>query len=135
MPRLIFRLKRIWSAENAIDVVGRQIVALRFQRDLRPRSRLNEKEKSITISGIPISSSTRSGHPFPAMEKKEKEKVKRLDHQTVQKISGNKVKGAENQDRHRIRAGKEKLSRCSRIQDEGSGGNPGGCRARDRCQA
>ena len=29
---------------------------------------------------------------FPAMEKKEKESVKRLDHQTIQKISGNKVK-------------------------------------------
>jgi uncharacterized protein YajQ (UPF0234 family) len=54
---------------------------------------LNEKDKVITLYGdSDFHLDQIKDLLFPAMEKKEKESVKRLDHQTVQKISGNKVK-------------------------------------------
>ena len=60
---------------------------------LKGESDWNEKDKSITLYGdSDFHLDQIKDLLFPAMEKKEKESVKRLDHQTIQKISGNKVK-------------------------------------------
>jgi len=81
------------ALKNAIDVVGRQIVARYDFKGTSAKVELNEKEKVITLFGdSDFQLDQIKDILFPAMEKKEKESVKRLDHQTVQKISGNKVK-------------------------------------------
>lgn len=81
------------ALKNAIDVVSRQIDARYDFKGTSARIELNDKDKVITLFG---DSEFQLGQIkdilFPAMEKKEKESVKRLDPQTVQKISGNKVK-------------------------------------------
>ena len=54
---------------------------------------LNEKDKVIQLHGdSDFQLDQIKDILFPAMEKKEKESVKRLDPQLVQKVSGNKVK-------------------------------------------
>ncbi|MBS1160351.1 MAG: hypothetical protein H6R15_2770, partial [Proteobacteria bacterium] len=54
---------------------------------------LNEKDKVITLWGdSDFQLDQIKDLLFPAMEKKEKESVKRLDHQKVISVSGNKVK-------------------------------------------
>ncbi|HNH25056.1 MAG TPA: YajQ family cyclic di-GMP-binding protein, partial [Accumulibacter sp.] len=54
---------------------------------------LNEKDKLILIHGdSDFQLDQIKDLLFPAMEKKEKESTKRLDHQPVQRVSGNKVK-------------------------------------------
>ena len=94
MPSFDFSSEADMEAlKNAIDVVGRQIVARYDFKGTSAKVELNEKEKSITIYGdSDFQLDQIKDILFPAMEKKEKESVKRLDHQTVQKISGNKVK-------------------------------------------
>jgi uncharacterized protein YajQ (UPF0234 family) len=94
MPSFDFSSEADMEAlKNAIDVVGRQIVARYDFKGTSAKVELNEKEKSITIFGdSDFQLDQIKDILFPAMEKKEKESVKRLDHQTVQKISGNKVK-------------------------------------------
>ena len=81
------------ALKNAIDVVSRHIDARYDFKGTSARIELNDKDKVITLFG---DSEFQLGQIkdilFPAMEKKEKESVKRLDPQTVQKISGNKVK-------------------------------------------
>ena len=81
------------ALRNAVDVVARQIDARYDFKGTSARIELNDKDKLITVFG---DSEFQLGQIkdilFPAMEKKEKESVKRLDHQDVQKISGNKVK-------------------------------------------
>ena len=81
------------ALKNAVDVVVRQIDARYDFKGTSARIELNDKDKVITLFG---DSEFQLGQIkdilFPAMEKKEKESVKRLDPQTVQKISGNKVK-------------------------------------------
>lgn len=81
------------ALKNAIDVVNRQIDARYDFKGTSAKVELNEKEKVITLFGdSDFQLDQIKDILFPAMEKKEKESVKRLDHQAVQKISGNKVK-------------------------------------------
>ena len=81
------------ALKNAIDVTSRQVDARYDFKGTSAKVELNEKDKIITLFG---DSDFQLGQIkdilFPAMEKKEKESVKRLDHQAVQKVSGNKVK-------------------------------------------
>lgn len=83
----------IVALKNAIDVVTRQIDARYDFKGTSANVELNEKDKVITLYGdSDFQLDQIKDILFPAMEKKEKESVKRLDHQSVQKISGNKVK-------------------------------------------
>ena len=81
------------ALKNAIDVVTRQVDARYDFKGTSAKVELSEKDKVITFFG---DSDFQLGQIkdllFPAMEKKEKESVKRLDAQNIQKISGNKVK-------------------------------------------
>ncbi|SDH33384.1 YajQ family cyclic di-GMP-binding protein [Propionivibrio dicarboxylicus] len=81
------------ALKNAIDVVGRQIDARYDFKGTSAKIELNEKDKVITLFGdSDFQLDQIKDILFPAMEKKEKESVKRLDAQDVQKVSGNKVK-------------------------------------------
>ncbi|MQY50508.1 YajQ family cyclic di-GMP-binding protein [Rhodocyclus tenuis] len=81
------------ALKNAIDVAGRAITNRYDFKGTSAKVELNDKEKLITIWGdSDFQLDQIKDLLFPAMEKKEKESVKRLDHQPVQKISGNKVK-------------------------------------------
>ena len=81
------------ALKNAIDVTSRQVDARYDFKGTSAKVELNDKDKIITLFG---DSDFQLGQIkdllFPAMEKKEKESVKRLDAQNIQKISGNKVK-------------------------------------------
>ncbi|MDR3298860.1 MAG: YajQ family cyclic di-GMP-binding protein [Candidatus Accumulibacter sp.] len=94
MPSFDFSSEADLNAlKNAIDVTRRQIEARYDFKGTSAKVEFNEKDKIITLHG---DSDFQLGQIkdllFPAMEKKEKESVKRLDHQDIQKISGNKVK-------------------------------------------
>ena len=79
--------------KNAIDVAGRQIVNRYDFKGTSAKAELNEKEKLITIHGdSDFQLDQIKDILLPAMEKKEPDSSKRLDHQTVEKVSGNKVK-------------------------------------------
>ena len=81
------------ALKNAIDVAARQIENRYDFKGTSAKVELNEKDKIITLHGdSDFQLDQIKDILFPAMEKKEKESVKRLDHQPVQKISGNKVK-------------------------------------------
>ena len=81
------------ALKNAIDVTSRQIDARYDFKGTSAKVELNEKDKIITLHGdSDFQLDQIKDILFPAMEKKEKESVKRLDQQTVQKVSGNKVK-------------------------------------------
>ena len=94
MPSFDFTSEADMAAlKNAIDVTSRQIDNRFDFKGTTAKVELNEKDKVITIWG---DSEGQLGQIkdllFPAMEKKEKESVKRLDHQKVVSVSGNKVK-------------------------------------------
>ena len=78
---------------NAVDVAGRQITNRYDYKGTSAKIELNDKDKLITLHG---DSDFQLGQIkdilLPAMEKKEVDSSKRLDHQDVQKVSGNKVK-------------------------------------------
>ena len=81
------------ALKNAVDVASRQIENRYDFKGTSAKVELNEKEKLITLFGdSDFQLDQIKDILFPAMEKKEKESTKRLDHQAVQKISGNKVK-------------------------------------------
>lgn len=81
------------ALKNAIDVTSRQIDARYDFKGTSAKVELNEKDKVITLYGdSDFQLSQIKDILFPAMEKKEKESVKRLDHQSIQRVSGNKVK-------------------------------------------
>ena len=81
------------ALKNAIDVTNRQVDARYDFKGTSAKVDFNEKDKIITLHGdSDFQLDQIKDILFPAMEKKEKESVKRLDHQAVQKISGNKVK-------------------------------------------
>lgn len=81
------------AMKNAVDVVARQVDNRYDFKGTTAKLELNEKDKIITLYGdSDFQLDQIKDLLFPAMEKKEKESVKRLDHQTIQKISGNKVK-------------------------------------------
>jgi len=79
--------------KNAIDIAGRQITNRYDFKGTSAKAELNEKEKIITIHGdSDFQLDQIKDILLPAMEKKEPDSSKRLDHQAVQKVSGNKVK-------------------------------------------
>ena len=78
---------------NAIDVTRRAIDNRYDFKGTSAKVELNEKDKLIIIHGdSDFQLDQIKDLLFPAMEKKEKESTKRLDHQPVQRVSGNKVK-------------------------------------------
>jgi cyclic-di-GMP-binding protein len=81
------------ALKNAIDVTARQIDNRYDFKGTSAKVELNEKDKLITLWGdSDFQLDQIKDLLFPAMEKKEKESVKRLDHQKVISVSGNKVK-------------------------------------------
>lgn len=81
------------ALKNAIDVTARQIDNRYDFKGTTAKVELNEKDKVITLWGdSDFQLDQIKDLLFPAMEKKEKESVKRLDHQKVISVSGNKVK-------------------------------------------
>ncbi len=83
----------IAALTNAIDVTRRAIDNRYDFKGTSAKVELNEKDKLIIIHGdSDFQLDQIKDLLFPAMEKKEKESTKRLDHQPVQRISGNKVK-------------------------------------------
>jgi hypothetical protein len=81
------------ALHNAIDVAARSIDNRYDFKGTSAKVELNEKDKVITLHGdSDFQLDQIKDLLFPAMEKKEKESTKRLDHQPVQKISGSKVK-------------------------------------------
>ena len=81
------------ALNNAIDVAGRAIENRYDFKGTSAKVELNEKDKTITLWGdSDFQLDQIKDLLYPAMEKKEKESTKRLDVQTVQKVSGNKVK-------------------------------------------
>jgi len=81
------------ALKNAIDVTSRQIDNRYDFKGTSAKVELNEKDKVITLHGdSDFQLDQIKDLLFPAMEKKEKESVKRLDQQKVASVSGNKVK-------------------------------------------
>jgi len=79
--------------KNAVDVAGRQITNRYDFKGTSAKVELNEKDKLITLYGdSDFQLDQIKDILLPAMEKKETDSSKRLDHQDVQKVSGNKVK-------------------------------------------
>lgn len=81
------------ALKNAVDVATRQIDNRYDFKGTSAKLELNDKDKVITLHGdSDFQLDQIKDILFPAMEKKEVESTKRLDHQPVQKVSGNKVK-------------------------------------------
>lgn len=81
------------ALKNAIDITGRQIANRYDFKGTSANIELNEKDKLITLFGdSDFQLDQVKDILLPGMEKKEPDSSKRLDHQDVQKISGNKVK-------------------------------------------
>ena len=81
------------ALKNAIDSTGKKIVGRYDFKGTSAKVELSEKDKNITLHAdsdfqlVQIKDIL-----FPEMEKKEPDCTKRLDHQAVQKVSGDKVK-------------------------------------------
>ena len=81
------------ALKNAIDVAARQIENRYDFKGTSAKVEIDEKNKTITLHGdSDFQLDQIKDLLFPAMEKKEKDSVKRLDAQKVQSVSGNKVK-------------------------------------------
>jgi len=81
------------ALKNAIDVAARQIDNRYDFKGTSAKVELNEKDKTITLfADSDFQLDQIKDILFPAMEKKEAESTKRLDHGDVDKVSGNKVK-------------------------------------------
>ncbi len=81
------------ALKNAIDVAVRQIDNRYDFKGTSAKVEFNEKDKIITLHGdSDFQLDQIKDILFPAMEKKEVESTKRLEHEPVQKVSGNKVK-------------------------------------------
>jgi len=81
------------ALKNAVDVAGRQIANRYDFKGTSANIELNEKDKLIMLFGdSDFQLDQIKDILLPGMEKKEPDSSKRLDHQDVQKISGNKVK-------------------------------------------
>ena len=94
MPSFDFSSEADMAAlANAIDVTRRAIDNRYDFKGTSAKVELNEKDKVITMWGdSDFQLDQIKDLLFPAMEKKEKESVKRLDHQKIISVSGNKVK-------------------------------------------
>ncbi len=81
------------ALKNAIDSTGKKIVGRHDFKATSAKVELNEKDRFITLYA---DSDFQLGQIkdilFPEMEKKEPDCTKRLDAQSVQKVSGDKVK-------------------------------------------
>lgn len=81
------------ALKNAVDVADRTIANRYDFKGTSASLELNEKDELITLNGdSDFQLDQIKAILLPAMEKKEADSAKRLDHQDVQKISGNKVK-------------------------------------------
>ena len=81
------------ALKNAIDVAARQIDNRYDFKGTSAAVELNEKDKTITLfADSDFQLDQIKDILFPAMEKKEMESTKRLDHGDIDKVSGNKVK-------------------------------------------
>lgn len=81
------------ALKNAIDVAGRHIGNRYDFKGTSAKVELNEKDKTITLSGdSEFQLDQIKDILFPEMEKKERESTKRLEHGAVQSVSGNKAK-------------------------------------------
>ncbi len=81
------------ALKNAVDLASRQIANRYDFKGTSAKLELNEKDKLITLHGdSDFQLDQIKDILLPGMEKKEPDSSKRLDHQDVQKISGNKVK-------------------------------------------
>lgn len=79
--------------KNAIDTAGKQITNRYDFKGTSAKIEFNEKDSVITIYGDnDFQLDQVKDILLPAMEKKEPESSKRLEHKDVQKVSGNKVK-------------------------------------------
>ena len=79
--------------KNAVDIAGRQIGNRYDFKGTSAKIELNEKDKIITVHGdSDFQLDQVKDILLPAMEKKEVDSSKRLKHEDVQKVSGNKVK-------------------------------------------
>lgn len=81
------------ALKNAIDTAGKQITNRYDFKGSSAKVELNEKDSMITLYGDnDFQLDQVKDILLPAMEKKEPDSSKRLDHKDVQKVSGNKVK-------------------------------------------
>ncbi|MEO8418219.1 MAG: YajQ family cyclic di-GMP-binding protein [Methylophilaceae bacterium] len=81
------------ALKNAIDITGRSIANRYDFKGTSAKVDLNEKDNLITLYGdSDFQLDQIKDLLLPGMEKKEPDSSKRLDHQDVQKVSGNKVK-------------------------------------------
>jgi cyclic-di-GMP-binding protein len=94
MPSFDFTSEADMAAlKNAIDSTGKKIVGRHDFKGTSAKVELNEKDKLITLfADSDFQLNQIKDLLFPELEKKEKDSVKRLDAQTVQKVSGDKVK-------------------------------------------
>jgi len=81
------------ALKNAIDTAGKQITNRYDFKGSSAKVELNEKDSIITLYGDnDFQLDQVKDILLPAMEKKEPDSTKRLEHKDVQKIGGNKVK-------------------------------------------
>ena len=81
------------ALKNAIDLTGKKIVGRHDFKGTSAKVELNEKDSVITLfADSDFQLNQIKDILFPEMEKKEPDTTKRLDSQTIQKISGDKVK-------------------------------------------
>ena len=81
------------ALKNALDLTGKKIVGRHDFKGTSAKVELNEKDKVITLfADSDFQLNQIKDILFPEMEKKEPDSTKRLDSQTIQKISGDKVK-------------------------------------------
>lgn len=83
------------ALNNAIDAAGKQVNNRYDFKGTSAALEFNEQESVITVYGdSDFQLDQVKAILLPAMEKKEPDSAKRLDHQPLQKISGDKVKQA-----------------------------------------
>jgi cyclic-di-GMP-binding protein len=81
------------ALKNAIDTADKQITNRYDFKGTSAKVEFNEKDSVITIYGDnDFQLDQVKDILLPAMEKKEPESSKRLEHKDIQKVSGNKVK-------------------------------------------
>lgn len=81
------------ALNNAIDTAAKQITNRYDFKGTSAKVEFNEKDNVITLFGDnDFQLDQIKNILLPAMEKKEPDSSKRLDHKDVQKVSGNKVK-------------------------------------------
>ena len=81
------------ALKNAIDVTGKKIIGRHDFKGTSAQVELSDKDKVITLyADSEFQLKQIKDILYPEMEKKEPDCTKRLDDQTIQKVSGDKVK-------------------------------------------